>query len=138
MAGPTREDTWAVTLFLNGEDFGIWDTFEGGEVDSEEAKYPPGGMQAEISLGGRRTIGNVTIARLYDWSRDHPRIPDLNTWVGRVRGTIGRQPMDIFGSPRGRPIAYEGTLKTVTPPDIDSTGDSEALLELEFTIDTVA
>ena len=71
---PTREDTWLVTVAVDGRDLGVFDTVSGGEIDSEEAKYRPGGMAAEICLGGLRTIGNVTVGRYLDTQRDWPLV----------------------------------------------------------------
>jgi hypothetical protein len=138
MASPTRADTWIVSLNLNGVDEGIWDQKDGGEADSEELKYPPGGMVDEISMGGRRTLGNITISRYCDWARDWPKVPTWMQWAGGVRGTIGQQPGDIYKNPQGKPLVWGGTLKRVLPPEPDSTGTDEARIEMEFTIDTVS
>lgn len=132
---PTREDTWLVTASLDGRDLGVWDTASGGEIDSEEAKYRPGGMGPEISLGGSRTIGNLTIGRYLDTARDWPLIKWLASRTGAGRGTVGITPLAIDGSRAGDPLTYQGTLKTVTRPDLDSTGTDAAILELEFTVD---
>ena len=79
---PTREDTWLVTVTVGDRALGVFDGFSGGEVDSEEALYSPGGMAAEISLGGRRTIGNVTVNRYCDRALDWPLIKWLTAQVG--------------------------------------------------------
>lgn len=135
MPAPTREDTWFVTLRVDDRDLGVWDTFSGGEGDSEETKYAPGGMEPEISLGGRQTIGNVTLGRYCDRARDWPVIKWLFSRRGAGRGTIGVTPLAADGTRGGEPLVYGGTLKTVTPPPIDSTGGDAAVLELEFTCD---
>jgi hypothetical protein len=135
---PTREDTWLITLAIDGRDLGVWDSKSGGELDSEEAKYRPGGMAAEISLGGSRTYGNLTISRYCDRLRDWPTIKWLATRCGAGRVSCGITPLDVNGARGGDPITYGGTLKTVTPPEIDSTGTDAAQLELEITIDGLA
>lgn len=135
MASPTREDTWLITASVDGADLGIWDTKSGGEIDSEEAKYRPGGMAAEYSLGGRRTIGNVTIGRNLDRLRDWPLIKWLAGRAGAGRVVIGVTPLDVNGARGGDPLVYTGTLKQCTPPDIDSMGNDPAMLELECTMD---
>lgn len=132
---PTREDTWLVTCAVDGRDLGIFDTVSGGEIDSEEAKYRPGGMAPEISLGGSRTIGNITVGRYLDTLRDWPIIKWLAARTGSGRGTIGITPLTLNGERAGEPLVYGGTLKTVTRPDIDSTGTDAAIMELEFTCD---
>jgi hypothetical protein len=135
MPAPTREDTWRIDVTVGGRVLGVFDSKDGGEIDSEEAKYAPGGMMPEISLGGRRTIGNITVGRYCDRTRDWPLIKWLANQVGAARVTIGLTPLDPNGIVGGDPLTYSGTLKTVTPPDIDSTGNDAAKLELECTID---
>ena len=138
MPAPTREDTWLVNVTIGGRALGVFDGFSGGEIDSEEALYSPGGMAAEISLGGRRTIGNVTVNRYCDRALDWPLIKWLTAQVGAARCSIGYTPLDPSGARGGDPLTYSGTLKTVTPPEHDSTGNDAAQIELEFTCDGVA
>jgi len=132
---PTREDTWLVTCSLDGRNLGTFDSKSGGELDSEEAKYRPGGMQPEISLGGSVTTGNLTIGRYCDTVRDWPLIKWLSTRRGSGHGTVGITPLSPAGVRAGDPLTYTGTLKTVNLPDTDSTGNDVAKLELEFTCD---
>jgi hypothetical protein len=135
---PTREDTWLITCSVDGRDLGVFDTKSGGELDSEEAKYKPGGMAAEISLGGSRTYGNLTITRYADYVRDWPLIKWLAGRVGSGRVAVGLTPLNANGERVGEPLVYGGTIKTVTPPDVDSTGTDAAMLTIEATIDGVA
>jgi hypothetical protein len=136
MANPTRQDTWLVTLSLEGRDLGVWDKKSGGEIDSDENKYPPGGLQPEISLGGHKTYGELTMSRYYDTQRDHPIFGWFHSQVGAGRGAIGMTPLDFHGNPQGAPIVAGGTLKTYTPPEVDNESGDAALVELAFTIDT--
>ena len=138
MPNPTREDTWLITVAIEGRDMGIFDKKEGGEIDSEENKYPPGGLQAEISLGGRQTFGELTCSRYYDTQRDHPLAGWLHQMVGAGRSAVGVTPLDFLGNPRGAPLVYSGILKTFNIPDIDSESGDAALLELAFTVDGVS
>src|SRR5262245_29831323 len=133
---PTREDTHILTMSLDGgpagvKDLGIWDQKEGGEIDSEENKYKPGAMAGEISLGGTKTLGNLTFRRYYDWARDDPIMGFLIRAVGAGRGILGIQMLDVHGNPQGGLLGYGGTLKTVTPPDLDSTSNDPAMLSTE-------
>ena len=132
-----REDTWLIVFNLGGVDLGTWDTFSGGETDSEEAVFRPGGMAAPISLGGRQTYGNVTITRHHDdW------LGGIFKWLrsqcGKARITIGRVPLNAQGLQSGPVEWLGGTIKAVTPPEHDSMGGDPAMVEVECTIDTVA
>jgi len=142
--GPTRSDTWEITVQIQNIlhpqrimlDTGVWDKKEGGQVDSEETKYPPGGMKPEVSLGGRQTVENVTLRRLYRLVRDHQDLSRvLIAGAGKARVTVAQQPLDIEGNVFGRPIVWSGILKRAAFPDVDSENSDAALVELEITPD---
>jgi hypothetical protein len=128
-----RQDQNAVMFTVDGVDLGVWDKLSGGEIDSEETKYKPGGMGAPITLGGSVDVGTLTLSRLYMLSRDHDRIHWLIGRVGKASCTIARQPLDADGNAYGRPLVYTCTLKTVNPGEIDSESSDALLLEVECT-----
>mgnify|MGYP000981747695 CR=1 FL=1 len=131
----SREDQYNVTVRIEGlanPNLGTFDTFSGGEVDSEETKYRPGGMAAQVSLGGSKSVGNVTVSRLYDLSRDHPIVAALIALAGRANMTVTKQPLNVDGSASGAPLVYTGKLKAVTPPDHNSESSDAAMIELEM------
>jgi hypothetical protein len=131
--GPTRKDTYNVTVTVDGRRLGTFDKSTGGDLDSDEFKYYPGGMVPPVSLGGKVNPGNVVVTRLYRLARDHQAVQFLYNCVGRKEGTVVRQPLDIEGNPYGSPIVWNGTLKRVTVPEVDSESSDPGLLELEFT-----
>ena len=138
--GPTRQDTHRITVSIehptSGQlvNYGVFDKWTGGAADSDDQRYYPGGMAPQISLGGRKMTDNVTISRLYRLERDHPVMQQLFDSRG-LPSTIQRVPLDIQGQAGGKPIVYQGRLKTVTPPPLDSEQSGPALLELVFVID---
>ena len=124
---------FAVTVSVEGiGDLGVFDKMTGGEVDSEEQKYAPGAMGSPISLGGRVTMGNVTLERLYILERDNPIEHALAAAVGIATVTVSKQPLDTNRVPFGRPLVYSGILKKCEPPDHDSDKSDPAILHLEF------
>lgn len=128
----SRSDQYAVSVSIDGTPLGVFDTFGGGAVDSQETKYRPGAMSTEVSLGGTRTVGNVTVGRLYDLARDHDLVRWLMGRAGRGRATITKQPLDTDRNPFGRPLVYTGKLKTVTPPDHDSNDSNPSVWTMEI------
>ena len=133
--GPTRQDTYRITVSVAGINTGIWDKMTGGDVDSEENKYAPGGMAPHVSLGGRRTVENITVSRLYRLERDHVDLMQrMIDWVGRAQ-VVAKQPLDIEGNGYGSPLVYQGTLKRVSPPEVDSEASDAGLWEIEVTTD---
>lgn len=132
---PTRTDTYDITVAINGVRFGTFDKMEGGDVDSDEYTYKPGGMGEPISLGGTRNVENVTVRRLYRLGRDHVQSAFLIDLVGKAEVVVTKQPLDVDGNRYGTPIVYSGTLKRVGFPDHDSESTDPGLFELEVTID---
>lgn len=129
----SRQDQYAVTLTVDNIDFGIWDKLDGGEVDSEELKYKPGGMGAHVSLGGSVEVGNLTLSRLCLLERDHAQIHFLIERVGKANVVVNRQPLDVDANAYGDALVYTGKLKAVSPPEVDSESSDAGLLEIEIT-----
>lgn len=128
----SREDQYSVTVNIDNTDLGVFDKLTGGEIDSEESKFRPGGMASQVSLGGYKTVSNLTVSRLYDLARDHLKVQFLLERVGKGSATISKQPLDVNGNPFGAPIVYTGKLKQVKLPDHDSESADAAMIELEF------
>lgn len=129
----SRQDNYSVSVAVDGIRLGVWDTLEGGEVDSEETKYRPGGMAPSVSLGGSTEVANVKVARLYDLARDHSIVHWLVGRVGRGAVTVTVQPLTPDAAAYGAPLVYRGVLKQVKPPEVDSTSSDPAMIELEVT-----
>lgn len=128
----SREDQFSVSVVVGGRSLGVFDTKEGGEVDSEELKYRPGGMAPQLSLGGFQNVGNVTVGRLFDLSRDLPDVPFLSHRAGKADMTVVVQHLDVDGNPFGKPYTYLGKFKQYTLPDHNSESSDAAMLELEM------
>jgi hypothetical protein len=127
-----REDTYAVYVKVDGIDLGIWDTFDGGEGDSEETLHRPGGMAPQKSKGGPQTMTSVVVSREYD-KPIHDRVHYLLGRRGRAPMIVVKQPLDQNGAAWGRPLVYDGTLKRVSPPKHDSNSSATGMIELEMT-----
>lgn len=138
----SRQDQYdvavSVTIDSVTKDLGTFDKFDGGEVDSEEALYHPGGMAEAIQLGGRVNVGNVTVSRLYDLTRDHPIIGWLIGGAGRGEVTVTKTSLTVDKHAVLNPLVYNGKLKRVAPPTHDSESSDAALFELEISSATVA
>ena len=128
-----RQDQFDVRVTVDGEDLGTFDKFSGGEIDSEEVTYKPGGMAPRISLGGSVNPGNVTVSVLYDLARINQVVHWLAARVGKADMVVSKQPLDVDGNVFGRPLVYQGKLKQVNPPEHDSESSDAALIELEMT-----
>jgi len=130
----TRQNTWVIRFKVADKDMGIWDKKSGGEVDSEELKYNPGGMNPPISLGGSINVGNITISRIYDRVDDGDKIKTLINGAGKSTAEVSQRAMDLDGHEVGDAIVYLGILKRVTIPDTDSEANDAAMVECEITV----
>lgn len=137
----SRQDQYNVTVTVSyggtARDLGTFDSLSGGEIDSEETKFWPGGLGQQISLGGRRTVNNVTVSRLYDLARDHPNMGWLSGGIGKADVTVTKTSITVDGVASGRPLVYRGKLKQLTPPEHDSESSDAAMYELEISSATV-
>ncbi len=137
----SRQDQYNVTITIayggQSRDLGTFDGFSGGEIDSEETKFWPGGMAQQISLGGRRNVNNFTVQRLYDLARDHPIMGWIAGGVGKADVTCTKTSLTVDGVATGRPLVYRGKLKQLSPPDHDSESSDAALYEIEVSAATV-
>ena len=133
-----RKDQHRVTVVVDGRKLGVFDVLTGGETDSDELKYKPGGMAPAISLGGTVTVGQLIVSRIYELSRDHLQVHWLLGRVGKGKAVVNKAVLDPDGNAFGKPLVTKGVLKRVTPPEVDSnaTGDV-AVIELEITPDGV-
>lgn len=129
-----RQDQARVTLKIDGVDLGVWDQMEGGGVEASETTFRPGGMGAQISLGGSATRQGITLARHYD-EGVHDRYVWLDGRAGRGACVVTKQFLDRDGNAYRAPVSWTGTLQSVTPPEHDSEGDDVAMIEVQISPD---
>lgn len=133
----SRENQYLITLTVDGEDFGIWDKTGGGAADSEEQKYQPGGGQPMLSLGGRQTVENVTVSKIFT-DAIRLKLPALLQKRGNGQAVVIKQSTDGSYVPNGKPLIYKGVLKAATPPDADSESSDAGLIEVEISSASVS
>lgn len=109
-----------------------FDNFSGGDTDSDETKYRPGGMGAEVSLGGAVSTANITLARNFALGRDDVLLPKLRAAAGRAGASVTLQPLDADRNAFGTPETFRGVLQRVQGPQHDSTSTDAATMELEI------
>lgn len=132
----TRKDTWAVSLTVDGVDYGIWDTLTGGEKGSNATSYTPGNMGAPYSLGGTIALGDVTLGRNYRLVRDHDQaMPKLLAAVNTGQCVIQQQPLEKNKKAHGRALKRTGLLMTVTPPEVDGNSADAAIVTVSIKLD---
>lgn len=133
----SRVDMWKTAVkFAAGRGLGDWDNFTGGTIDSDAFTYRAGGMAQKKSLGGLRTVEDITVSRLYEHERDHSRKAELIAAVGKADMVVTRTLLDFEAVAYGSPIVYTGKLKSVKFPEHQSEGTDAGLIELVIMPDT--
>lgn len=112
---------------------GQFDSWDGGEGDSDLSRYKPAGLPEEV-LTGTQTIGNITGERAVRRERDRPLIQALYDSAGKAAATLSVQWYDRDENPYGSPIVFTAVVKTVTLPAGDSTSNDAAMMSVEFEV----
>ncbi|MGZ4530806.1 MAG: hypothetical protein ACXVXP_00470 [Mycobacteriaceae bacterium] len=129
-----REDLYNVTVILVGADGKkckfTFDKMDGGDVTSKDRKYrASNGTEDELSLGGGRSVSNITTTALMTYAM-YLWVPWMLEQTGKATMYVNKQPLDNNGAPYGKALAYHGKLVATNPPKTDSESDSPSLLSL--------
>jgi hypothetical protein len=117
---------FSVTLSKPGRSFGVWAGRTGGEVDRDVDDYFPGAMLPARKLVGTPTTGDVTVRKLIaDLTDDDLRVLLADQQNDTIY-TIVTQRLTSADRTVGGPWSQQGVVKTVTPPDADSGGGTDA------------
>lgn len=89
------------SLSVDGEPWGFFQTVAGGEVTgSGEKDRAPSGNDIDQPLLGPRSIGNVTLTRTWDESRDRALLVKARAKTSRTNNvTAAEHPLDANGNP---------------------------------------
>jgi hypothetical protein len=130
----SRSDQRSVSITIGGQPTGVWDAKSGGTADSSETKYHEGGGGAEVSLGGKQMMENLTCARLFKLDRDLPKIKSWMDRVGKDDVEVVELFLDRDGNVASTGITYKGVLKSVQPPEHDSESEDAARVEIVVSV----
>lgn len=136
----TQEQNYSVVLYVGGTSvststsLGVWDKFEGGEIDSEAKTYRPGGMADSVVLSALPSVGEVTISKGFDAAADGATKKWMNSQVGQFAAVV-KTPLAPDKSPviAGQET-FVGILKGLSTPSHDSEGDSVSMLEATIVV----
>lgn len=121
-------------LYVDGEDWGLFDTYGGGGRQWTNVKRRHGGQQQETLHKGRSRLAQVTLGRDYQPARDHAKLRRLQTHNGpALSARLVSTELDDDGNPFGTPTTQTGAIASVTPGDTDANND--ALRDWSFVMD---
>ena len=128
------QSKFRVSLTVEGNSLGVWDTSTGGEASSNTTVYNPGGGAPQVALSGTKTTGVVTLTRAYDLQRDHgAALAAMLAAEGGGECTVKQVPLDANGNAWGSPNVWTGILTNVMIPPTDSNSSSAAIISIDVT-----
>jgi hypothetical protein len=129
---PSRKDNYYVTATVDGKDIGFFETWSGGDGDSDDQPYNDGDG-SQVNLGGKQSRDPITIGRRLKEDRDIPIHPWLDSRRGKGMNSIFyKQYIDDEGNPVGKAIGRRGVLKKVTDPEADKNSSDPSTFQLEM------
>lgn len=135
-----RQDQFNVTVAVTDPDtgqhvnLGTWAKATGGDVDSTETKYRPGGGAEEITIGGAKSTSNVVVEKLCIVDVDGANIAKWMGWAGRAQCSVTFHFLTPNYSATGVSLTYQGQIKKVTPPQPDANAQGAGLITLELSV----
>lgn len=134
----STQSQYTVTVSVDGQSLGVWDTRTGGDVDSEISKRRPGGSKKQKTYPGLPATNDVTVTRGYERERDHELARMLERRAGLAAMSVEEQPLDDEGNRWGTPKTWSGRLKSVMTGDYDSDSGEPRMIQLVMVAEAVA
>lgn len=134
MSEGARQKQWRVTLTVDGKNYGVFDTFSGGNVTANSSRYAAGGMDDPEPQGGTADREAITIGRQFRRNRDVAAQVELDNLVGKGKAVVSRQALDPDKVAIGPPKVFKGVINGCTEPEHDSNGDDPSTFEVEIDV----
>ncbi|WP_221585554.1 hypothetical protein [Microbacterium sp. G2-8] len=119
-----------VSVSLDGDSLGIWDTRSGGESTAAVNKYRPGGSKKQEVDAGRPDISDITVTRRWQAERDVAVEKRLRNRVGIGVIKVTEQPTDVDGVRYGPARTWMGRVSSVSGGEVDSNSDDVRMITL--------
>lgn len=132
------EQNSVITVVVNGQSLGVFDTSSGGDSTTKAAKHRAGGMGNEVIYASLPTYSALTVGRVLEPARDYELIRALYPLIGRVTASVTEQLLDADGNTSGNPKTWTGSLSGVKPGKTDSNSTNVRMFEIDIDVSTVA
>lgn len=132
------EQSSLVTVVVDGTNFGVFDTYAGGDALAKSVKHRPGGMGSERSYVTLASYSDMKVSRVLEIDRDWDMAAFLTVFAGRVPGSVTVQPLDGDGNAFGNSHTFSGVFLGVSGIKGDSNSEAVQMVDLDFSIETVS
>jgi hypothetical protein len=132
------EQNYLITVVVNGQSLGVFDSYSGGDATAGTVQHRPGGMGPQQSYASLAKYSGLTISRVLEPSRDWELVRSLTQIAGTCDASMTEQPLDADGNPWGNPKVFTGAFRSVKPGKVDSTSDSIRMFEIDMDVDVIS
>lgn len=129
------EQSILVTVQVNGQSLGVWDTATGGDSLAASTQHRSGGQKNMTSYRTLPKFSELVVSRVCDLSVDWELIRTIKSIAGGVPGSVTEQPLDSDNNAYGASQTATGLFLGVTQPKADSNSETAQMYELHFSVD---
>lgn len=130
------EQSELVSVVVNGQSLGVFDTWSGGTSSAPNAQHRSGGQFNQTSYTTLPKYSPITVSRVLNLTRDWELIRLLNNIAGIVTGSVTLQPLDATLNAYGNSRTATGMFLGVKGTKGDSTSEALQMFELDFSVDS--
>lgn len=132
------EQSELVTVSINGQSFGVWDTWDGGGSLAPAAQHRSGGQKNMTSYRTLPKFAELTVSRVVNLAVDWELDRALKTIAGVVPGSVTIQPLDADQNAYGNAQTATGMFLGVDGMKGDSNSEAQQMYVLHFSVDSWA
>lgn len=130
------EQSELITVSVNGQTIGTFDTAEGGAALSPSAQHRSGGNAIQTSYRTLPKFSEMVVSRVLNLATDWELLRTLITQAGVVTGQVTKQPIDQNRAAYGNSRTATGMFLGVDEPKTDSDSEALQMLTLHFSVDS--
>lgn len=129
------EQASLVTVVVNGQSLGVWNTFSGGDALATSTQYRSGG---QVNMQSYRTLpkySEITVSRVVNLQVDWELLRTLKAIAGGAPASVTVQPLDADQNAYGNSQTAVGLFLGITQPRVDSNSEALQTYELHMSVD---
>lgn len=129
------EQASLVTVVVNGQSLGVWNTLSGGDSLASSTQFRSGGQKNMQSYRTLPKFSEITVTRVVNLAVDWELQRSLKSLAGGVPASVTVQPLDGDQNAYGNAETAVGLFLGVTQPRVDSNSEALQTYELHMTVD---
>lgn len=132
------EQSELVTVAVNGQSLGVWDTWSGGDALAISSQHRAGGQGNQTSYRTLPKYSEMVVSRVLNLAVDWELIRMLRSLAGRSPASITLQPLDADLNAYGNAQTATGMFLGLGNIKGDSNSEALQMYELHFSVDSWA